>query len=155
MADDVVRGKPGDRIMDNWATGRLIDWAAGKAGETTKEAIRKEILDVAAELAGPEPPPVERMLAEAAAVAWFALRLHEAQYAGASTSGDGPSFKQAEFHQRRIDRAHRRYLATLRTLASVRKLAVPVMQVNIARRQVKVAGTAPSRALEGDLPAVP
>ena len=34
----------------------------------------------------------------------------------------------------------RRYLSALKTLALVRKLAVPVLQVNIARKQVNVAG---------------
>ena len=47
-----------------------------------------------------------------------------------------------EFHQRRIDHAHKRYLSALRTLDQVRKLALPVLQVNIARRQVNVAAGA-------------
>ncbi len=141
METEIVKPRPAERITDSWATGQLIDWAAGKkAAEATKEALRKEILAVASELAGPTPSPVERMLAEAAAVAWFALRIHEAQYSGGSASGDGLSIRQAEFQQRRIDRAHRRYLATFKTLAAVRKLAIPTLQVNIARRQVNVAG---------------
>jgi hypothetical protein len=44
-----------------------------------------------------------------------------------------------EYYQRRMDRAHRRYLSAIKTLALVRKLAVPVLQVNIARKQVNVA----------------
>lgn len=141
MATDIVRTGAGSRIMDEWATGRLIDWAAGaKAAEVTKEALRKEILGVASELAGPDPIPVERMLAEAAAVAWFALRLHEAQFVAGSTSEKGLTIAQSEFHQRRIDRAHRRYLATLRSLATVRKLALPSVQINLARQQLNVAG---------------
>ena len=42
--------------------------------------------------------------------------------------------------QRCIDWAHKRYLSAIKTLAVVRKLAVPVLQVNIARKQVNVAG---------------
>jgi hypothetical protein len=37
---------------------------------------------------------------------------------------------------KRVDHAHRRYLATLKVLAVVRRLAVPTLQVNIARQQV-------------------
>jgi hypothetical protein len=50
----------------------------------------------------------------------------------------------AEFMERRIDHAHRQYLATLKTLATVRRLAVPILQVNLARQQVNVAGAMPS-----------
>ncbi len=42
--------------------------------------------------------------------------------------------------QRCTVRAHKRYLSAIKTLALVRKLAVPVLQVNIARKQVNVAG---------------
>jgi hypothetical protein len=46
---------------------------------------------------------------------------------------------QVEYHQSRCDRAHKRYLSAIKTLATVRKLALPVLQVNIAERQVNVA----------------
>jgi hypothetical protein len=36
--------------------------------------------------------------------------------------------------------AQKRYLAAIKALAVVRTLAVPVFQVNIARKQVNVAG---------------
>jgi hypothetical protein len=42
---------------------------------------------------------------------------------------------QSEHSQRRIDRAHRRYLSTLKTLASVRRLALPALQINLVHRQ--------------------
>lgn len=77
-----------------------------------------------------------RLLAERAALCWHIVHLYERTYAQA---GD-LSIRQAEFHQRRIDAAHRRYLQALRTLASVRKLAVPAIQANIAKKQVNVAG---------------
>jgi hypothetical protein len=35
---------------------------------------------------------------------------------------------------------HARFLSAVRTLAQVRKLAVPALQVNIAKNQVNVAG---------------
>ena len=53
-----------------------------------------------------------------------------------STSREGLSLKQSEFYQRRIDRAHRHYLATPKSPAAVRKLALPAIQVNIATNQV-------------------
>ena len=122
--------------MDDWAVGQLIGWAAGKAdNEKTKAKLRDELSSVADELAGPSPSPVERVLAETAATAWFAYRLHEATYAAGVTSEGGMSLAQSEHAQRRIDRAHRRYLSNLKTLASVRRLAVPALQINLAHRQ--------------------
>ena len=44
--------------------------------------------------------------------------------------------KQSEFFQRRQDRAHRRYLSAIRTLAQVRRLLLPPVQVNIGAQQV-------------------
>jgi hypothetical protein len=38
---------------------------------------------------------------------------------------------QAEYYQRSRDRAHRRFLSALKALALVRRLAVPVLQVNM------------------------
>ena len=41
-----------------------------------------------------------------------------------------------------MDATNRRFLAAVKTLALVRKLAVPVLQVNIAKKQVNVAANA-------------
>jgi hypothetical protein len=136
VSQDVVKIKRTDRVMDHWALGKLIDWAAGKEGnETTKAALTDDVTQLAAELAGPTPSPVERVLADTAATCWFAFRMHEAQYAGNITA-DGMSLAHSEHAQRRMDRAHRRFLSTVKTLATVRRLAIPALQINVARQQV-------------------
>ena len=53
---------------------------------------------------------------------------------------DRMSIAQANFLQARIDKAHSRFLKAIKTLAQVRKLALPALQVNIAKNQVNVAG---------------
>jgi hypothetical protein len=128
----IVKAPPIERVMDNWAIGMLIDWAAGK-NEKAKAALREELRDFAAGLSGPS--PIESVLAETAATCWFAIRLHEAQYANTIKS-EGMSLAHSEHAQRRIDRAHRRFLSTIKTLATVRRLAVPALQINVARQQV-------------------
>jgi hypothetical protein len=123
--------------MDSWVVARLIDWAAGKrASKQSKELLRGELVQRASEFAGPHPSPIETALAETAAINWFALRLHEANYASRSTSENGLSIKQADFHLRRIDHAHRRLLSSLKTLAPIRRLALPALQTNLAAQQV-------------------
>jgi hypothetical protein len=44
-----------------------------------------------------------------------------------------------EFHQRRLDRLHKRYLSSIKTLAQIRKLG-PAVQINIAEKQINTAG---------------
>jgi hypothetical protein len=103
--------------------------------------IEQETDACASELAGPDPTPIERMLAEVAAICWIDLRLRETNLALAMKKG--VSRELIECHQKLITHAHRRLMATLRTLAVVRKLAVPAIQVNVAGQQVNQQFVAP------------
>jgi hypothetical protein len=96
-----------------------------------REAVLKRIDQVRAELEGPNPTPIERLLAERASLCWQIANWHESTF----INSEGMSLGQADHHQRRIDKAHRRFLSAVETLARVRKLAVPVLQVNVARNQ--------------------
>jgi hypothetical protein len=137
VSQEIVKANLAERMMDNWAVETLIDWVVGKDAETRlKKDLQEELTGFAANLAGPSPSPIERVLAETAATSWFAFRMHEAQYAGRVKSEGGMSLAQSEHAQRRMDRAHRRYLSTLKTLAAVRRLALPALQINVARQQV-------------------
>jgi hypothetical protein len=49
------------------------------------------------------------------------------------------TLRQAEYHLHRIDSAHRRFLSAIATLARVRRVALPALQVNIGENQVNVA----------------
>lgn len=101
-----------------------------------REGLFRKLASLRAELEGPSPSPLERLLAQRIVACWLHLHLLELTCA----SRDGMGMELANHYQRCIDRAHKRYLAAIKTLAQVRKLAVPVLQVNIARKQVNVAG---------------
>ena len=64
-------------------------------------------------------------------------------YENSAHNCDRMSIAQANHHQLKIGRAHSRFLSAVRTLAQVRKLALPTLQLNIARNQVNVAETRP------------
>ena len=115
--------------MDNWAANQLINLAAGDDAKM-KGDLWREMNAVAVELAGPSPSPAERMLAEVAAMNWFALRLHEARYAAGCNSEKGMTLVQSEHAQRHIDRTHRRLMTSLKTLATVR-LTLPADPINL------------------------
>jgi hypothetical protein len=103
----------------------------------TREALHRKLEVLRNELAGPKPTPIEGLLAARAIACW--LQVHDADWRY-TLCLENPlaTTAQSEFHQRRMDRAHVRYLSALKTLAQVRKLAVPVLQVNIAQKQVNV-----------------
>jgi hypothetical protein len=128
------------------AEASLIDKAAGK-NLAFQEALARKLELLRAEVAGPDATPLERLLAERVAACWLRMHYYEALL---TQKEPDLSLAQGEYHHRRLDRAHRRYLSSLKTLALVRKLAVPVLQVNIAKRQVNVAGVAPAAGGGGD-----
>jgi hypothetical protein len=133
---EVVDAMGGD--LAGQAEQSLIKAAAGD-DLAFQEALTRKLELLRAELAGPSPSPVERLLVERAVACWLQVQDADVRYA----QGKNLSLAQGDYHQRRMDHAHRRYLSALKTLALVRKLAVPVLQVNIARKQVNVAGACP------------
>jgi hypothetical protein len=99
-----------------------------------REASERKLAKMRADVAGPSPSPLERLLAERIALCWLVLHDAEVRFAQSTEL----TWKQVEFWQRRIDASHRRYLSAIKTLATVRKLALPAVQVNIGRKQVNV-----------------
>jgi hypothetical protein len=159
-ADDlenlIARAKRGDegtlpRLRDLLRDPALVDALGGDlAGQVERslvypgagqdlafrEAILRKLELLREVLAGPNPTPVEKLLVERAVTCWLQVQFAELRVAQAKN----PTIAQGDYQQRLIDRAHRRYLSALKTLALVRKLALPVLQVNIAKKQVNVAG---------------
>jgi hypothetical protein len=101
-----------------------------------REGLRRKLESLRAELGGPTATPLERLLVERIAACWLHLNHLETNYVGM----DKMPLELATYYQRSISAAHKRYLSAIKTLAVVRKLAVPVLQVNIAKQQVNMAG---------------
>ncbi len=104
----------------------------------TREAIRRELERVRDDAAGQDPSPLERLLADRVAICWLATVHADRQYA--YRLQDGMTFKESEFYQRRCERTQRQLLRAVQTLATVRRLLRPVVQVNVAEQQINVAG---------------
>lgn len=119
------------------AADRFLDAYCGKH-LAVREATAAKMAQLRAELCGADPTAVERLLADRAVLCWFQVHQVALIYA----SKDSMTLTLAQHYQKCIDRAHRRYLSALKALAEVRKLNVTV-QLNIARKQVNVAGTVP------------
>ncbi|WP_439624847.1 hypothetical protein [Gemmata sp.] len=83
---------------------------------------------------------MERLLVERVAACWLQVQDADIRAAQATNA----SFRQADYNQRRMDAAHKRYLSALKTLALVRKFAGPALQINLARKQINVVNAAPT-----------
>jgi hypothetical protein len=109
------------------------------------EGLRRKLDSLRAELAGPTPTPLERLLVERIVTCWLHLHHLEAVYA----NKESMTLDLGTYYQRSLSSAQKRYLSAIKTLAVVRKLALPVLQVNIARKQVNVAGSCVASGSEG------
>jgi hypothetical protein len=133
-----------DRTPGYWETvGDLAQTARQSLIQTisgdnllAQEAYDRKCAALTKELAGPQPSPLERLLVERIVLCWLHLYSTEALYA---QHKQDLSLRQAEFHQQRLSKAQARYLSAIRTLAQVRRLGVPAVQVNIGGQQV-IAG---------------
>jgi hypothetical protein len=125
------------------AQGALVE-RFGQKNLLVKEALRRKLETLRAELAGPDPSPLEMLLADRIVTCW--LHLHHLEMLLAAK--ESVTFEAGGYYQRCLTSAQKRYLSAIKALAAVRKLALPVLQVNIARKQVNVAGSCVSA--EGD-----
>jgi hypothetical protein len=89
-----------------------------------REALLCKLESLRSEHAGPDATLPERLLADRVVLSWLAL--HEAEINNERTVW--LTIAQADFHRRRIDSLHRRFLSAVKTLATVRRLAVPVLR---------------------------
>jgi hypothetical protein len=94
------------------------------------EAVEQKISAIKAELQGPEPSPLEVLLVDCIIANWLQLSYAEESVAQHQRDG-GISFRQADYDQHRLSACQRRYLASIKTLAQVRRLLGPSIQVNI------------------------
>lgn len=121
-----------ERLLDLWVVIALAEVAlSSKAKSQDKWDLVRELEDSVRELAGDRPSPSVVSLALTAAVNQFAMRIFEARYLNALHGGRTlePSFHQQA--QRNIDRAHHRYVQSLKAIAQIRRLNLPTLEIHL------------------------
>jgi hypothetical protein len=103
--------------------------------ELRKAGFRRQLELMRDDLAGPNPTRLELHLAERVALCALAV----ARLEGLFIHNVDSSPKVWEVCGRQLDGAHRRHLDAVKALASVRKLQLPNVQVNISEKQVNIA----------------
>jgi len=118
----------------------LIEKMTKEGDLATREIMRCQLEAMREEVAGENPSPLERLLAERIVATWLQIQLFEGLYA----SGMSKSMTIAEggYHQKRLDQTYRRHLSAIRALAQMRKLlkGTAMTQINIADKQVNTIG---------------
>lgn len=88
------------------------------------------------QLRGEEASPLERLLINRIVLD----QLHAFKTEHVLQTSGSLTLAQAEYRQKQAERAQRRLLRSIKSLAEVQKLLRPSVQVNIAERQVNIAG---------------
>jgi hypothetical protein len=118
---------------------RLIDRLASHKAH--QMAVRKRATAVRNGLGYEGAPQLEQLLIDHAVLCW--LRLQDVEWTYSLAMERSLPLSQADFWDRHLSAAQRRYLRACETLARVRRLLNPTLQVNIAAQggqQVNVSG---------------
>jgi hypothetical protein len=112
-----------------------------------REVLGRRMAALRAELADPEPLPLERLLVERIALNWLAVHQAEMDYHHrVRAGGGGVTLAHDEYLQRIAHRAHQRYLASIMALAKVRKLGPEVLISVVQQVNVEAPKGGPSPA---------
>jgi hypothetical protein len=127
------------RFMDfaTLAERRFIENLTKDKDLASRETMEFQLAAMREEVAGENPSPLERLLAERIVLTWLQIQLFEGLYA--SSMFKSMTSAQGSYYQKRLDHAHRRHLSAIRTLAQIRKLG-PAVQINIAEKQINTSG---------------
>jgi len=109
----------------------------------TRATVERQLKAMRDELAGTNPTEVERILVDRVVLCWLACQQADLDLIHRTTAS--VPLAQGEYLQRRAERAERRLLRATKALATVRRLLVPVVQVNVADQiqQLNVVGSQP------------
>jgi hypothetical protein len=106
--------------------------------EPARIAIEEHLVNIRNELGYHDAPIMEKLLIENIVTAW--LRVQWLEYQLTLFMGREARFAELEFWERRLSMAQRRYLAACESLAKIRKMNIPALQLNIGNKQINVAG---------------
>lgn len=106
-----------------------------QATSAIKESIKHGLGAIERDLAQPGDGELEKLIIRQITGCW--LRLSYVEYVvGRNTVEGNFTLNQGYFWERRLSAAQRRYLRAIETLARVRRLNLPAVQVNIGAQQM-------------------
>ena len=124
----VRKGLPAksSNILKNHVRSRILSGATRDDQHFTRWTLEKDTELLERHLAGPNPSPLESLLAEQAATCFLQLQVANAQ-------AWGPQVYEPFW--KRTERCHKMMMETLKVLAYIRKVSVSTLMVNMAEQQ--------------------
>ena len=105
------------------------------APQSMKMSLKTGLSAMTAELTQPGDGELEKLIIRQIVGCWLRLSYVEYTYNRNTVSGS-MNMRQGEYWERRLSAAQRRYLRAIESLARVRRLKLPAVQVNIGAQQV-------------------
>jgi hypothetical protein len=118
----------------------LVKDAAAFLPEGIREVWAEHTRDLRLSLGHETAPPLERVLIEHVCACWLRLAVMELRYSAVVNANN--TLAQVEHTERRLTEAQKRFNRACESLARVRKLSRPSVQINVAAeggRQLNVA----------------
>lgn len=116
------------------ATAELIRLVSGEL-PWRQEATRLKLEELRREFA--PVGPLEAMLVERILMCWLQASYEDYHYAALIRTGGTP-WESATAQQKLAERAGRRLQSAIKSLAQVRKLGLPAIQINVGEKQVNI-----------------
>lgn len=118
-------------MMNNAAT-HLVDTMS--VPKTMELALRQGWKSLPLDLAADDATLLEQLLIQQVTLAW--LRLGVVEYTHTETTTGAATTPVADYWDKRLNAAQRRFLRACETLARVRKINLQAIQINIANQQI-------------------
>jgi hypothetical protein len=122
----------------------LTPWLG--TNELAKQAIRVKADGDRKRLLGEHPSAVEELLVDEVVASWVLLAFARSQVA--LNIGAAPKIR--DLTERTLGRAQRRHLLAIKMLATVRRLEIPAVQLNIGEKQINVVGNVHAGSVSRD-----
>jgi hypothetical protein len=100
-----------------------------------RKALEEQLAELRNDLRSTGDSPLERILIDRVVACWLQASYADFQR-GEHLKKGSYSFAQGRYDEDRQDRAHRRLLQAAKTLATVRRLLAPAVQINVGQNQI-------------------
>jgi hypothetical protein len=124
-----VVGDMGRYAQDAW-----LD-AAASNNPLARRALEEQLRELRNGLRDAGDSPLERVLIDRLVACWLQANYADWQH-GEKLKKGSYSFAEGRYNEERQDRAHRRLLQAAKTLATVRRLLAPAVQINVGQNQI-------------------
>lgn len=123
--------------LAEWAIMELIDGVSESS--FLRQTLRVGHEQLSQDLGEGRGNLLEQLLIQQVVLAW--LRLAIVEYAYSAATNEETSFVKWDYLEKRLNASQRRFLRACESLARIRRLNVPVVQLNVAQQQINQVHT--------------